>query len=108
MPSRDELRRGSLCAEPQSYHATMHELHENLICLPLSVASSAYSPRVTHKAYLQVSAGVTGRLPLRHVTAALLPRTAHSFAGFVQITTLLSLSCNPVPSALHCSLSTPV
>lgn len=61
-----------------------------------------------HEAYLQVSAGVAGRFPSRHFTAALLPRTARSFPGFVQFATaLLPPSCHPTP-ALHRSLSTSV
>lgn len=83
-----------------------------LLLLPCSLFRFlflCFSSSAVHKAYLQVSAGVAGRIPSRHFTAALLPRTAHSFPGFVQSTTaLLPLSCHPAPSALHHSLSTPV
>lgn len=51
--------------------------------------------------YLQVSVS-------RHFTAALLPRTAHFFAGFVHTTRLLLLSCQPAPSVLQRSLFTPL
>lgn len=99
---------GSLDVVPQSYHASAalktfpFVFYIALLFYPLSFPS-------TVEAYLQVSAGVTGRLPSRHFKAALRPTTVRSFPGFVQSTTaLLPPSCHPAPSALHCSLSTSV
>ena len=118
MPSTDKLR--GEAARTWSHGRAMHQRLLNLLLLCFfaflfSVSSSAFffffffSPSAVRGAYLQVSAGVAGRLPSRHFTAALLPRTAHSFPGFVQSTTaLLPLSCHPAPSALHRSLSTRV
>lgn len=111
MPSTEKFR-GSLDVESRSYHASaaLKPLLSSVAFL--SVSSSFFFfffPSAVHKAYLQVSAGVAGRLPSRHLTAALLPRAAHSFPGFVQSTTaLLVLLCNPAPSAPHRSLSAPV
>ena len=110
-------RRGSTYVEPWSCHASAAfkpppPLFFRLpfLCLFLCLFFFFFfSPSAVRGAYLQVSAGVAGRLPSRHFTAALLPRTAHSFPGFVQSTTaLLPLSCHPAPSALHRSLSTRV
>lgn len=108
MPSTDKLR-GSW-VESRSYHASADSkpLLSSFAFLSLSLPQFFF-PSAVHRAYLQVSAGVAGRLPSRHLTAALLPRTAHSFPGFVQSTTaLLVLLCHQAPSAPHRSLSTPV
>lgn len=102
MPCTVKLRGGSLDVVPLLYHASAA-----LKTSPLS--SSAFSLSAAHTAYLQVSAGVAGRLLSRHFTSALLPRTVHSSPGFVQSTAaFLHPSCHPAPSALHRSLSTPV
>lgn len=110
-------RRGSSYVEPRSCHASaafkpppppLFFSPSLSLSLPL-LFFFLLSPSAVRGAYLQVSAGVAGRLPSRHFTAALLPRTAHSFPGFVQSTTaLLPLSCHPAPSALHRALSTRV
>lgn len=80
---------------------------------PLSIVSLCilllclFFSSVVHGTYLQVSAGVADWLPLRHFTAASVPRIARSFPGFVQSTTvLLHPSCHPASSAHPRSIST--